>query len=90
MDDTGDGTDRAAEDAYELWRRGVIPPTVTETLRQSVFEDWSRKAFLAGWVQRGRFLAKNQSRLGDQSRSRSAPEVPESEKSATPNPLPQI
>jgi hypothetical protein len=41
MDDTGNATEDV-ETAYELWRRGVIAPTVTETLSETAFDDWSK------------------------------------------------
>jgi hypothetical protein len=56
MDDTGNATEDV-ETAYELWRRGVISPAMAE-MSKSAFEDWSKKTFIAGWIQRGRIPAR--------------------------------
>jgi hypothetical protein len=61
MDDAGNATEDV-EMAYEVWRRGVTPPSVIETLSESAFEEWSKKAFIAGWIQRGRIPAKTTAR----------------------------
>jgi hypothetical protein len=61
MDDTSNATEDV-EMAYELSRRGVIAPTVTETLSETAFEDWSKETFIAGWIQRGRIPGRTSPR----------------------------